>query len=208
MNPPVMSAFFGTQTFARDYVNNRSHFTLWKGPPGGDKDSCRSSDSYRFSSNTGAAQAAAATDAEVLFFTEGVTPTTTPRSCAQLRLGGGSYIWINRPDLAPTIVHESGHMLYGLGDEYCCDSSYESISTPRNLFTSLAGCQAEATNIGVSTTLCVKLADNDGNTAERWHIFDGGLNIMRSIDTSADWRFTGERARQRLMTRCSLNDCF
>jgi hypothetical protein len=43
------------------------------------------------------------------------------RGCSGITLGGSARIWGNDPQSAETFVHESGHMLYALGDEYCCD---------------------------------------------------------------------------------------
>jgi hypothetical protein len=209
IGPLVANVFFNSQQpFAQDYTLNRDLFTLWRGPPGGDLDACNGS--YSFNQATGAASAAAATDAEVLIHNETTDAgSSAGRGCAQLAHGGGSWVWVNHAVPPNNMVHESGHMLYGLGDEYCCDGGYSSISIPRNVFSTKAACDAAAAGIGVAASLCVQIANAAGDTASFWHVDDGQLDIMQSSrNVNSDWRDLGDRARVRLMRRCAAGDCF
>ena len=43
-----------------------------------------------------------------------------------------------------TIVHETGHVIFGLPDEYCCDSSYRVVEPV--LYDSEADCTGDAAN--------------------------------------------------------------
>ncbi|MDN8616480.1 hypothetical protein [Variovorax ginsengisoli] len=62
-----------------------------------------------------------------------------------------------------TIVHETGHAVFGLSDEYCCDGGIISTSWPHeNMFTSLAACQASATAHGLPTASCTQLTTTNG----------------------------------------------
>jgi len=51
-------------------------------------------------------------------------------------------------DYDKTLIHESGHALFNLMDEYCCDSSYSQQDCVPNIWSSLAACQADAPNLG------------------------------------------------------------
>lgn len=53
-----------------------------------------------------------------------------------------------------TVVHESGHAIFGLADEYCCDGGYWQDSSVPNIFSSLANCQSRADRTGASRADC------------------------------------------------------
>lgn len=60
-------------------------------------------------------------------------------------------------DYDKTLIHETGHALFDLRDEYCCDSSYSQQSCYPNLYASLAACQADAPSLGLQASDCVQL---------------------------------------------------
>jgi hypothetical protein len=55
-----------------------------------------------------------------------------------------------------TVVHESGHGIFGMMDEYCCDGGYEELERMPNIFSSLGNCQAYATSTGYTVANCFK----------------------------------------------------
>jgi hypothetical protein len=72
-------------------------------------------------------------------------------------------------DYDKTLIHETGHALFNLADEYCCDSSYAQQACNPNLYSSLANCEADAPNVGFPTSDCVKLMSGP-DTIEFWRI--------------------------------------
>jgi hypothetical protein len=63
-------------------------------------------------------------------------------------------VFTSEPVSYRTFVHESGHSLFGLADEYCCDGGYWQDSTNPNIFTSLSNCQNYATSNGLNKNNC------------------------------------------------------
>lgn len=50
-----------------------------------------------------------------------------------------------------TLVHETGHHIFGLGDEYCCDGGY---SSRRNIWSSLTSCQDNSLSYKAGVSQC------------------------------------------------------
>lgn len=57
-----------------------------------------------------------------------------------------------------SLFHESGHALFGLLDEYCCDSYYKELDFAPNIWESADACEADASNIGYSTSMCARIS--------------------------------------------------
>jgi len=55
-----------------------------------------------------------------------------------------------------TVVHESGHGIFGMKDEYCCDGGYDELDRMPNIFSSLGNCQAYARSAGYTAANCFK----------------------------------------------------
>ncbi|NYZ60592.1 thrombospondin type 3 repeat-containing protein [Candidatus Micrarchaeota archaeon] len=54
-----------------------------------------------------------------------------------------------------TVVHETGHKIFGMADEYCCDGGYWQPDPPfPNVYTSLASCQAGSTHPSSCNNYC------------------------------------------------------
>ena len=53
-----------------------------------------------------------------------------------------------------TLRHESGHAIFGLADEYCCDGGYWQPSPNPNIYSSLSNCQNDAPNLGLNASAC------------------------------------------------------
>jgi hypothetical protein len=64
----------------------------------------------------------------------------------ELRDCGGGGRATAEPTSFRTIVHETGHGLFGLPDEYCCDGGYF-VKSPV-MYSSLAACNGDAANAG------------------------------------------------------------
>ena len=56
-----------------------------------------------------------------------------------------------------SIVHENSHTLYGLQDEYCCNTKYKPQECAPNIYGSLADCEADAENLGYPKSNCIRL---------------------------------------------------
>jgi hypothetical protein len=201
LEPMIREAYFNSgQQFGKIYTATRDSFSLWSAPEGADRDSCDGG----FTFNGLAKTAAAYTDGEVILHDD----STRPRPCASITHGGSAWIWGNDPQSAEAFIHESGHMLYALGDEYCCDGGYASSSTPRNVHPSKAACETVATSINVSKSLCVRIADAS-TTTDFWRITDGQPEIMDdNHNINSDWRDASNLARGRQIRQCFFGHCY
>ena len=63
-------------------------------------------------------------------------------------------VFCSEPTSYRTFVHESGHSLFGLKDEYCCDSHYSQNDPNPNIWSSLSNCQSDAGAMGWNTGDC------------------------------------------------------
>ena len=114
-------------------------------------------------------------------------------------------------DYDKTLIHETGHALFGMADEYCCDSSYFQQACEPNLWSSLAGCQTDASGIGYPSSDCTQLT-NGSDSINFWRIDPSGTGgcIMGPRQHSADSQFAkacGNRMSFRI-GKCLGGDCF
>jgi hypothetical protein len=63
-------------------------------------------------------------------------------------------VFTSEPVSYRTFVHESGHSVFGLGDEYCCDGGYWQAGTNPNIWSSLTSCQNYATANSLDKNSC------------------------------------------------------
>lgn len=93
------------------------------------------------------------------------------RDCAT----GG--VFSSEPTSYRTFVHESGHAIFGLADEYCCDGGYWQPDPWPNLYTSLGNCQTDATQQGWPTGDCKSITRTIDGTkfwlSDRNDLMDG-----------------------------------
>ncbi|QLJ52510.1 MAG: hypothetical protein Sv326_0335 [Candidatus Fermentimicrarchaeum limneticum] len=61
-----------------------------------------------------------------------------------------------------TLVHESGHGLFGVADEYCCDSHYWQPDPNPNIYSSLSNCKSDSLP-GWDQNLCWMFCPGDKN---------------------------------------------
>ena len=72
------------------------------------------------------------------------------RACSQ----GSSNTFSAPVGSARTVVHETGHNIFGMRDEYCCDGGYGELSSRSNIFASLASCQTHSWRSGACREFC------------------------------------------------------
>lgn len=90
-------------------------------------------------------------------------------------------VFTSEPVSYRTFVHESGHSVFGLADEYCCDGGYWEAGTNPNIFSSLSGCRNYADSNGLDrnncTNFCPAGSQKCGSTGF-WKI-DPEVDVMR-----------------------------
>ena len=60
-------------------------------------------------------------------------------------------VFCSEPTSYRTFVHESGHSVFGLKDEYCCDSHYRQNDPNPNIWENRTNCVDDATAMGWNT---------------------------------------------------------
>ncbi|MCX9084296.1 MAG: hypothetical protein OIN87_05780 [Candidatus Methanoperedens sp.] len=105
-----------------------------------------------------------------------------------------------------TLVHESGHAIFGIADEYCCDSYYFEPSPNPNIWNTLAKCKNAATANGWNPNDCVKLTD--GTSSINWWKSDPEPDIMKTGGGTV-WAFNRADMRNLnwLFGECSAGRC-
>jgi hypothetical protein len=88
-----------------------------------------------------------------------------------------------------TVVHETGHKIFGLADEYCCDGGYFEPSPNPNIYHSLADCQSDSVNPSGCVNFCPEQDCNwPSNTACRNFATANGLNPNDCVgNCSPNW---------------------
>jgi hypothetical protein len=104
----------------------------------------------------------------------GIVHTNPCRDNAGLAGGGATTEFTIQTGLGSVAAHETGHAVFGLADEYCCDGgNHDDDAWPhRNLFANLSDCDTNAVAHGVAMSSCTQLTetnrfcggkDGDGN---------------------------------------------
>jgi len=169
----------------------KSYFNLWAGPAGADGTGCTRT------------FAAPASTVRAAFDGTAILHRNEFRDCASLSLGGGAgTVQTTLTDAAYALVHESGHFLFGLGDEYVGGGNV-AISTPKNVEPSKAACEATSTAFGVPAAQCVQI----GNTG-KWRNDDGQLTTMEDRNLASDWRTLSIKALATQISNCINGSCY
>jgi hypothetical protein len=200
LHPLLLGAHFDTATpFSKSYCFWRGIFDLWAGPPGADANMGLPGGPICTWNFTGfATNVAAVMDGEAILH------TTSFRDCAIIALGGTGSVHTGGVNPSLRYIHESGHFLHALGDEYCCNGGYFTAATPPNVHASESACQSTATSIGVATSMCVPIG-----TTGFWRIDDGSLEIMDDdADSGSDWRDAASRAVGNRAQACNNGNCY
>lgn len=66
----------------------------------------------------------------------------------------GNGMFTFEPGQSRTLRHESAHSLFGLSDEYCCNTGYYQQSVLPNVYTTLNACEVDAPALGRVATDC------------------------------------------------------
>lgn len=166
-------------------------FNVWAGPPGADGEGC----SRTFNQT--------ASNVRVAFDGTAILHRNDFRDCASISLGGGAgTTQTNLGDATWVLVHESGHFLFGLGDEYDGGGN-ASVSTPKNVFGDQATCQSNSTSNGLSSAQCAQI----GMTGT-WRNDDGQATTMEDRTLGSDWRTLSGRAMSNMVTSCAGGSCY
>lgn len=198
----VSKVFFGTASFAAAYSESRGLFNIWAGPFGAEVSVCdRTFD--------------AATSAMKTRLTGSVILHQNPfdgeaTDCATLSLGSGSAeaSVFTESDGSPEIfVHESGHFLHGLGDEYPCRGGYGTVDDCRNLFKSDQECD-EYRGHRIHDGRCVPLACPSA-APDVWRIANDQTEIMEVFfSADAAWRLASRQCVQARFDKCRAGMCY
>lgn len=192
VQPIILQAHFDKATpFSNSYSFWRgAMFNLWAGPTGADGEGC-----IRFFGGA-AGIVAGATDAEA------IVHRADFRDCAALSLGGSGTVQATAGDPGWLYVHESGHFILGLGDEYCCDGGYSSVSNPPNIFSSQSDCTATAGAIGIASSFCMQIG-----TTGKWRMDDGADSTMEDRTAASGWRTASGQVFGNRLSDCVSGNC-
>jgi len=190
---PMMLALFYTDTnpytaWTRTFKNM---YNVWAGPTGANGEGC----TRTFADPAATVRAA--------FDGTAILHRNDFRDCASISLGNGAgTAQTNLGDSAWVLQHESGHFLYGLGDEYVGGGN-SSISTPKNVYSSKASCDSNATANSLPTSQCVQIG-----TTGTWRNDDSQDTTMEDRVLSSDWRTLSGKALGNMLSKCSNGSCY
>lgn len=85
-------------------------------------------------------------------------------------------------------LHESGHGVFGLGDEYCGDTSYFQPANEPNIWDLESTCETEQNNKGRDPNACYQFCSNQGG----WWGTHTGTTVMVNGMTGESWGVEGE----------------
>ena len=166
-------------------------FNLWAGPVGADGQGC----TRTFNST--------ASNIHAVFDGTAILHRSDFRDCASISLGGGSgTAQTNLDDATWVLLHESGHFLFGLGDEYDGGGN-SSISAPRNVYGDKATCESNSTANSLPATQCAQIG-----TTGTWRNDDGQATTMDDRQLDSDWRTLSGRAMSNKVSACSGGSCY
>ena len=97
-----------------------------------------------------------------------------------------------------TVVHETGHNIFGMKDEYCCDGGYDQPSAPfPNIFHSLDECEALSQDPNSCINFCPETKSWGSNQDCRNFAASNGLNPDQCVGNFSpnwcNWRGEGYR---------------
>jgi hypothetical protein len=102
------------------------------------------------------------------------------RDCASVSAGGGrASVYGGAPESPFILVHETGHCLFGLADEYGCGGWHDNVGSCRNVFPTEEVCRA-------AWRTCEPISCQ-GELYGRWRI-QSEKEIMKEQSDDANWR--------------------
>jgi hypothetical protein len=192
LQPIVLQLFYtDTNQFTVWTRTWKNLFNVWAGPVGADGEGC----TRNFSG--------AAATVRQAFDGTAILHRNAFRDCASISLGGGAGT-TETPlsDATWALLHEAGHYLFGLGDEYVGGGN-ASVSQPKNVYSSKATCESNSTANGLPATQCVQI----GMTGT-WRNDDGQLTTMEDRNLASDWRTLSGKAMSNMVTKCTSGSCY
>ncbi len=120
------------------------------------------------------------------------------RDCA----GGG--VFSTEPTSLGTVLHETGHSPFGLADEYCCDGGY--FEDGKNMFDTLAECQADAMTLGRAASDCRQITDPRPTPAQDWFLSEPTPNDLMNRDRRPP-QAADIRQMDLFFTNCRAGSC-
>jgi hypothetical protein len=185
-------AFFNTtDIFANRYTGDRQFFNLWAGPFGANAEGCART-------FTGGAQAVAAVmDGSAIFHRNAF------RDCGSITAGGGGAgsVDMSASDSSWLLVHESGHFLFGLSDEYA-GGGYIATMSCNNVYATQANCQSAAPAAGATTAQCSQIG-----TTGFWRIVTANETMSDRV-LQSDFRDDAERCFSSRISACYNGSCY
>jgi hypothetical protein len=181
----------------------RSNFAYWVGPSGASTPGrvC----GLKFTGWPDAMRAV--TDGQV------IVHQTFFRDCAFLGPHSSGTVSGTAGDVDYIFVHESGHFLYGMGDEYPEDGiDHGSVSNPPNTYPTKEQCEAVATQYSYPTSWCIPIGDSSGwwrvsqDPGPYQDIMDGSRGFPTGY-LSTDWYDTNHDVILKQMAKCQQGGC-
>lgn len=174
----INNGYFGTTDFAA----NDCKFNFWFYPQDGDyRGTCQAWDlPANYAADCGFAD------------TTGIVFTGGDRACATGNV-------FSTPPGGSTAVHETGHSIFELADEYCCDGGYfQPASGQFNIYQTQAECAADSNIPGSCLNFCPETRSWPSNADCQTFANNNGLNPALCVGTSSpnwcNWRGTGVTA--------------
>jgi hypothetical protein len=192
----VRQAFFtftDEQPFSRAYMTNRDYFDIWAFPHAGaaaDFDTCN----HSFSG--------AASDVDTHVRGSAILHKAGLRDCSSIGKGGVGTVDVDKIDKAWVFVHESGHFLYGLADEYG-DGGQVSMSEPPNVFDTPESCSDILDEFGDSA-VCKEF----GHDEKSYRVHTTDPETMKTRFFTSDFRNTSDAAIQNRFNQCATGKCY
>jgi len=192
MQPMVLDLFYNDgNAFSAWSRTWKNLFNVWAGPTGANGEGCTRT------FTTPASTVMSAFDGTAILHRNAF------RDCASISLGGGSgTAQTTLGDKTWVMLHESGHFLFGLGDEYVGGGN-SAISTPKNVYASKASCDSNATANSLPTAQCVQIG-----TTGTWRNDDGQPTTMEDRVLNSDWRTFAGKAMGNMVSRCVNGACY
>jgi hypothetical protein len=132
------------------------------------------------------------------------------RDCSSFTVAGGGgasgTVETTETNPGPLFVHESGHFLFALVDEYCCNGGYRTDLPCPNLYESQTACQSAAPAVGASTAQCTQINAQGGRVF--WRI-SSAQETMDQQGLNTDFRDDSRACVRRYLEACKTGgSCF
>lgn len=144
----VRDSYFSTQDFAQHVRPWRSLWNFYI--------TYQTGDARGFGSGCNTAPANW-TNMSAIINSGGIVHVNALRDCAGIGNGSLFSVEMGETFTNPTGQHETGHSVFSLADEYCCDGGYWQTSPHPNVMSSQANCQTVASNNGWATGDCAQI---------------------------------------------------